>query len=705
MTPRTSRGRVAGVVTAAATITLVWSLLAPEAVARSQSPWIPTSATRWEVGGGGDDYRTGYNPTEKPPPFINGGNLGTDDADGPWLEWVTKISDLPSGVWLEAGIAVVDGIVYVAGGATNSFLALDASTGLPIWRFSPDPRTDGYTGAYPASNAPVVKNGVVYVTFSNGILYALNAKTGKKLWSYRATEGYRGPPPPGNTTGRCAGGLCVRGTDPFGPVHPGVDYPKIHGATAFCDNKVFFMTLSGWVYGLDARTGRLLWKRYADGPEFPGELVWWEYGIGGVFKTENKSSGFSTRRFEAVPGLACLHGEVQVAGADGHVRFLDPATGKARGEGADVGPEYDRTDSFGGLIGDVDFCQNAGWNCDIAIGLALPPIGPEGKADGDYIVTTLDSRIVRLDWKTHAVAWRRTYNAPLPLELEVGSRSSFLLSLAHGEHGFVAQSVVGGPMALDPDIAGGGRHPILYASDMDGRLYVLDLGKPANAPGCLRPGDGANAPCLLSRVGISPNTDPQTPYTRRGEGGPWDHNEAALAGVVLGGNVVYVATWDNKIHGFDVRNPAAPKKVWEYQFTWDTSFRYPPFGDTYPDPFADIDNKMLSSPALLGGALYLAANDGRVYKFNLQRRVKTVRNLVVLGSGLVPFIPKWKDALGAFDRVWTEADWYKNQVPPAGYRLPKSAGVAGAAALLLGNAVLLWWYLRREELELEVSRR
>jgi hypothetical protein len=153
---------------AAATVIAIAALSVPESVARTATKWQPNTATRWTVGGGGDDFRSGYNPTEKAPPFINGGHLGTGDADGPWLEWTTKISDLPSGVWPEAGIVAVDGLLYVTGAATNSFLALDAKTGLPVWRFSPDQRTDGATSAYPGSNAPVVKNGVAYVTFSNG---------------------------------------------------------------------------------------------------------------------------------------------------------------------------------------------------------------------------------------------------------------------------------------------------------------------------------------------------------------------------------------------------------------------------------------------------------------------------------------------------------------------------------------------------------
>ncbi len=673
-------------------------VMAPEAGARSKGKWVPTSQTRWEIGTGGDDFATNYNPTEKAPPFINGGHLGTGDSDGPWLEWVTKISELPSGVWPEAGIAVVDGLIYVSGAATNSYLALDAKTGLPVWRFSPDQRTDGTTASYPASNAPIVKKGVVYATFSNGWLYALNAKTGKKIWSYQAKDGYRATGanvPPGLNSGRCAGGRCARGKDQFDPVHPGVDYPVIHGATTYCDNKVFFQTLAGWAYGLDARTGKLLWKKYADGPTFPGELTWWEYPVGGALSQNNKSSGGSTRRFEAVPGPTCQNDEVAVAGSDGHVRFLNPRSGTTDPSRS----EYTRVHDFGGLIGNVDACQAAGWNCDIAVDAFIPPLGAPG--GGDYIVTTLDSRIVRLAWDSHVPAWRRTYNAPLPLELEGPLGDQFLLSLGHGEDGFITQAVVGGPVALDPDVKGKGADPILYAASQDGHLYVIALNRAGDAAGCLRPGD-PEGPCLLARTGIQPNKDPETPYTRRGEGGPWDFNQHALSAVVIGGGVAYVPTWDNHMTAFDIRNPAAPKKIWQYEIKWDATFKFPPFGQTYDEPFSDIDNKIFSSAALLGGHLYFAGNDGSVYAFNLRKKVKTVRNLAILGSGMVPFIPQWKDRLGAFDRVWTPAEWYKNQVPPAGYRLPKSAGVVGAGALLLGNVVLLWWYSRRDDYEIEV---
>ncbi|MCA1832547.1 MAG: PQQ-binding-like beta-propeller repeat protein [Actinomycetota bacterium] len=643
--------------------------------AEAASPWIyckSVTATYWPVGSGADHCRTGFNPLEKQPPFISGGHMGTGDTDGPWLEWVTKISDLPSGVFDGAGLVADNGMLFVSGASTNSFLALNIATGLPVWRFSPDQRTDGYTAAYPASNAPVINDGIVYMTFSNGYLYALDEKTGRKIWSYRSND--QSPPgvaPPGVA----ADPLRKSNTGPFDPVRPAVKYTKPHGVTAYCNGRVQFMTLGGWVYSINAKTGGDVRKVYGDSPYFPGELKWWEYKIGGALKEENQSAGSSTRRFEAVPGLGCAHNEVVVYGSDGNIRFYNPKT-------LHQVAEFNRHEA----------CLAAGWNCDMAI-------GAEDPKTGDFFVTTLDSRTIRLDWRTHTSKWERDYNAPLPFQSGTGDTAGMPVALPHHEQGFITEAVVGGPITLDVN------REILWLNSQDGHVYALDVqdGHTEASCGCgLRPSD-PEAPPLLSRTPLTPNKEPRTPYTRDGVGGPWDYNQQALGGVVLGGNVLYVPSWDNTITALDVRNAAAPKKVWQYEVTLDANFPYPPFGETfakdYHEPFSDLDNKIFSGPVLINGHLYFAANNGSVYSFNLFKKVKTVKNLVVLGSGTVPFLPEWKQALGAFDNVWTPADWYKNQVGPSGYRLPKPAGIATVSTFILMSACAWWWLRRREETE------
>jgi outer membrane protein assembly factor BamB len=90
------------------------------------------------------------------------------------------------------GVAVVDGVVY---GATAKFaFALDAKTGKELWRNTTlVPKAKQKGGGELASGfgidiQPQVANGVVYLSsaalLDGGVVYALDAKTGKTIWSF-----------------------------------------------------------------------------------------------------------------------------------------------------------------------------------------------------------------------------------------------------------------------------------------------------------------------------------------------------------------------------------------------------------------------------------------------------------------------------------------------------------------------------------------
>ena len=68
-------------------------------------------------------------------------------------------------VYVGSGDAVMNGSVY----------ALNARTGAKLWNYR--------TGAAVVSS-PAVANGVVYIGSEDFNVYALNARTGAKLWSY-----------------------------------------------------------------------------------------------------------------------------------------------------------------------------------------------------------------------------------------------------------------------------------------------------------------------------------------------------------------------------------------------------------------------------------------------------------------------------------------------------------------------------------------
>ena len=67
---------------------------------------------------------------------------------------------------------MANGVVYIGSDDGNVY-ALNASTGAKLWSYT--------TGTMRSS--PAVANGVVY-SAADGNVYALNASTGAKLWSY-----------------------------------------------------------------------------------------------------------------------------------------------------------------------------------------------------------------------------------------------------------------------------------------------------------------------------------------------------------------------------------------------------------------------------------------------------------------------------------------------------------------------------------------
>jgi outer membrane protein assembly factor BamB len=72
--------------------------------------------------------------------------------------------------------AVANGVVYIGSDTPdNTVYALNAATGAKLWTY--------LTGGAVWSS-PAVANGVVYVGSNDDHVYALDATTGAKLWSY-----------------------------------------------------------------------------------------------------------------------------------------------------------------------------------------------------------------------------------------------------------------------------------------------------------------------------------------------------------------------------------------------------------------------------------------------------------------------------------------------------------------------------------------
>ncbi len=106
--------------------------------------------------------------------------INTENVKNLGLMWTY---DLTSSRGVEATPVVVDGIMYVTA-SWSVVHAIDARTGKKIWTFDPEvPRSIGFKGCCDVVNRGVaLYKGKVYVGAYDGRLIALDAATGKKLW-------------------------------------------------------------------------------------------------------------------------------------------------------------------------------------------------------------------------------------------------------------------------------------------------------------------------------------------------------------------------------------------------------------------------------------------------------------------------------------------------------------------------------------------
>jgi quinohemoprotein ethanol dehydrogenase len=146
--------------------------------------------------------------------------------------------DLPGEVTLEATPLAVDGTLYFTGGSGTVY-ATDAVTGRILWKF--DPQVWKYSPAKQRSNFAVNRGvayaqGRIFAGILDGRLIALDARTGKLLWS----------------------------TDTVPPD----DIHTITGAPCVFDGKVIIgnaggdANLRGYVTAYDQATGKQLWRFY-----------------------------------------------------------------------------------------------------------------------------------------------------------------------------------------------------------------------------------------------------------------------------------------------------------------------------------------------------------------------------------------------------------------------------------------------------------
>ncbi|MGC4250630.1 MAG: PQQ-dependent dehydrogenase, methanol/ethanol family [Sphingobium sp.] len=122
--------------------------------------------------GGRDGQGSYYSPLDQ----INSGNIG--ELGFAW-EYRTNTKR-----GLEATPIVVDGIMYTSGNGGLVY-ALDARSGKELWTFDPEnnPQAARYACCDTVNRGVAVRDGLVYVASLDGRLFALDAATGKTRWS------------------------------------------------------------------------------------------------------------------------------------------------------------------------------------------------------------------------------------------------------------------------------------------------------------------------------------------------------------------------------------------------------------------------------------------------------------------------------------------------------------------------------------------
>jgi quinohemoprotein ethanol dehydrogenase len=219
----------------------------------------PAGSVNWPAVHGNADENA-YSPL-KQIDTSNVGHLG--------LDWFL---DLPGEVTLEAPPIEVDGTIYFPGSFSKVY-AVDALSGKILWSYDPqtwkhNPGKMFYT--FGANRGVAYEKGRIFVASLDGRLISLDAKTGKELW--------------------------VQETIPPGMLNISTGAPRIMNGKVIIGNGGADFGSRGYVTAYDTATGKQLWRFYlAPGsPEqnkgdpiqemaaktWTGE--WWKTGTGGT---------------------------------------------------------------------------------------------------------------------------------------------------------------------------------------------------------------------------------------------------------------------------------------------------------------------------------------------------------------------------------------------------------------------------------------
>jgi alcohol dehydrogenase (cytochrome c) len=268
--------------------------------------------------------------------------------------------------------------------------------------------------------APIVVDGIMYVTTSYNHVYAIDAATGKEFWHYKHKQG--------PVTTYCCG-----------PNNRGV---------AVMGGQVFMGTLDAKLVSLDAKTGKVLWSTQIADPEagysetmapvaVNGKVLigtnGGEYGIRGFVKAFDASNGKELWSFATIPDKG--HEGVWAANdATGRNMLRDIAAEKK--QLADKGGDFYKT--LGGGVWMAPAIDRDTSTVFFVVGNPSPDLyGAERPGDNLYT----DS-IVAIDLNTGAYKWHYQYVAHDVWDLD--AVSPVILTEAKGKDGKMRKVAIHG---------------------------------------------------------------------------------------------------------------------------------------------------------------------------------------------------------------------------------------------------------------------
>lgn len=217
-------------------------------------------------------------------PTYHNGNLFVGSSDG-----ALYCLDANAGTkrWLFQASAAVHSTAAVAGNKIlftdklNRLYALQSENGKKIWQTNLNHDLNYEWGFDYYQSSPVVVNNTVYVGSGDGHMYAVNVADGKVKWKYKAASLVRSSPTIHNKlvyfgdlagyvyalnaeTGLVQWNFATRGDTVVNEKY-GNDYKAVIASVAVADGVAVVGGRDGYLYALDATTGKERWNFNYDG--------------------------------------------------------------------------------------------------------------------------------------------------------------------------------------------------------------------------------------------------------------------------------------------------------------------------------------------------------------------------------------------------------------------------------------------------------